>query len=230
MDLQRNVLIAHRSVSDIYPTQVAEIRMGGRIVSAKIIDQGFGAVQSCIQHDIRSVYNAAPYFLHVAAFYIIQFFIHIRQRRRRGKQRRCLGIGQVVVLQRKQNVLPHNILIGVVQNLLRRLGQQPVPELLLFRKHLPVKGGVPLFIGHLSGSSFFWGLSRAGFSAAAAFSPANTEGRCSSCSTSGSSRSGSGRPSMFSKASSSARREDFSASSASLGKGFSTSTCAASRC
>src|SRR5699024_11679603 len=130
----------------------------------------------------------------------------------RGQQCRCLGIGQVVVLERKQNVLPHNILIGVVQNLLRRLGQQPVPELLLFRKHLLVKGGVPLFIGHLSGSSFFWGLSRAGFSAAAAFSPASTEGRCpslrSSSSASDMSCSGSGRLSMFSRVSSSARRAD----------------------
>src|SRR5699024_7198311 len=143
------------------------------------------------------------------------------------------GIGQVVVLQRKQNVLPHDILIGVVQNLLRRLGQQPVPELLLFRKHLLVKGGVPLFIGHLS-ASFLCCLFGADFSTAAAFSPARTDGRCpslrSSSSASDMSCSDSGRPSMFSKVSSSARRADFSASSASLGKGFSTSTCAASRC
>src|SRR5699024_8623064 len=149
--LQVDIFSSSGGVGDVHPAQVADIRMGRIIVSAKIVAQGFGAVQLFIPHDTRSVYNAAPYFLHVAAFYIIQFFIPIRQRRGRGKQRRSLSIGQVVVFEREQNVLPHDVLIGVVQNLLRRLGQQPVPELLLFRKHLLVKGGVPLFIGHLSG-------------------------------------------------------------------------------
>jgi len=41
-----------------------------------------------------------------------------------------------MVFQRQQNILPDCVFIGVVQDFLRGLTFQPVPEFLLFGKHL----------------------------------------------------------------------------------------------
>ena len=80
MDLQRDILIAHGSVSDVDPAQVAEIRLRSVFVGAELVDQSFGAVQQAGLQSIRPALDAAPDLLHVTAFQLVKFCINVRQR------------------------------------------------------------------------------------------------------------------------------------------------------
>src|SRR5699024_9413260 len=162
----------------------------------------------------------------------VKLLVNVCQRGRRCQQSSRLDVSQVIVLQRKQDVLPDGVLISMVQNLCRGLAFQPVAEFVLLRKHFLIKCCVQFFMCHRSCASFLCALGCVGDrSDTAAFSSASTEGFCFRF-TSGSviSSSGSGWASMLSRESSSARRADLTASSSSCGKGFSNSAWAASRC
>src|SRR5699024_2502359 len=165
-------------------------------------------------------------FLHVVRFGCFIRVKEIIQRRGRGQQGSGLTSGQIIVLQCKKEILPHTVLIAAFQNFLRRLCQQPVLELLLFRKHFLIKGCVQFRIGHRASASFSWVLDRGVRSGTAAFSSASTDGLRPSSFVSAFSSSGAswlGLSSMFRRASSSASRADFAASSSSCGKGLPSS-------
>src|SRR5699024_8576192 len=148
----------------------------------------------------------------------------------RGQHGSSLVAGKVIVLQRKQDIFPHRVFIGMIQDLPRRLRQQPVLELLLLGKHLLVEGCVQFFVGHRASASFSWvlGLVTEGLLVAAAFSSANTEGRVLLAITC--SGWGCPLPSRFRAVSSSTRRADLTRRSSSYGKVFPASSFAAACC
>src|SRR5699024_4660415 len=89
-----------------------------------------------------------PYRIHIRGFLVLPPLKNLLQGLARFQQRPGLTILQIVVFKRHQDVLPHRVLVGVVQNLSRRLGKQPVPELLLFCKHFLIEPGIQFFVGH----------------------------------------------------------------------------------
>ena len=58
-----------------------------------------------------------------------------------------LLVGQIVILQRQQNVLPGGVRIGTVQNFFRGQRQEVLPIAFLLGKHLLIELGVQFLIG-----------------------------------------------------------------------------------
>ena len=66
-------------------------------------------------------FDGVPDYIHVAGFQFLKFPVNIGQRRGRIKKRLCLGLGQLQFLHAHHDVLPDRVLVGMVQDLRRRL-------------------------------------------------------------------------------------------------------------
>ena len=68
---------------------------------------------------------------------------------RTGRLQKCLTllVGQIVILQRQQDVLSGGVRIGTVQNFFRGQYQEVLPIAFLLGKHLLVEQGVQFLIG-----------------------------------------------------------------------------------
>ena len=82
------------------------------------LEGGVGPVRNTVQHRVQ-----------VRTFPFCPLPIDGLHGRGHSQQRGGLGLGHIHQLRRRQDVLPHRIFIGVVQNFLRRLAHQPVPVL-----------------------------------------------------------------------------------------------------
>ena len=110
-----------------------------RVFAGLLIDwDSAGGLPLGLQHRIGPRLNALPQNIHVARLHVPEVLVNIGQREGRGQQRRRLGRGKVQGLHLHQNVLPHGILIGVVQHFLRGLAQQPVLKPFLLRCHFVI--------------------------------------------------------------------------------------------
>ena len=176
-----------------------------------------GRVFQCFLGLIQLVcpgFDGVPYHIHVAGFQLLKVLVNIGQRRGRSQKRLCLGFGQIQFLHAHHDVLPDGVLVGMVQDLRRRLAFQPVAVLVLFSSHLFIKGCQHFFLCHgYRTSSWVLDFLSAALGGMGRRSPSRTEGRVLlatmvSC--------GPGALlSMLSSVSSSVSRADFSRSSSS---------------
>ena len=77
----------------------------------------------CRDQLVAFLFHAAQNKLHLTALSLLHMVKEFVQWIIQSKQRLGLPGGQIVILQAQQNVLPHGVLIRMVQNLFRRLAQ-----------------------------------------------------------------------------------------------------------
>ena len=99
---------------------------------------GAGGLPLGFQPTARQFFDHIPNILHVVGFHLAPLPVHICHGGGRSQQRLRLFPWKVQRLHFHQNVLPHGILISVVDDFLRLLFQQPRTVLFLLRCHFVV--------------------------------------------------------------------------------------------